>query len=103
MSRTPNPNCEECGGDPKGVLGFNAYTPCKTCNDLPLNGGEKDRATYDLRRELEKEKKRVIVPDDELRVDPGHNTALSTRTIEWTDAKWSQAPEKASSKGCYAR
>jgi hypothetical protein len=76
MSRAPDPNCDECHGDPKGVLGLNAYTPCKTCNDLPLNGGEKDRATYDLVRELEKSKKRVPVPDDVV-----HNTSASSALV----------------------
>lgn len=58
----PDPNCDECGGDPKGVLGLNAYTPCKTCNPLPMSGGEKDRAAYDLRRALEKNSPRKNAP-----------------------------------------
>jgi hypothetical protein len=73
MSNKPDPNCEECHGDPNGVLGLHFYTPCTTCNHLRMSGGAKDRATYDLRQELEKEKKRVVVPDDVV-----HQTSTSS-------------------------
>lgn len=45
--------CNTCKDDPRGVLGLNSYRPCPDCNDLPLNGFEKDRAVYDLRPVLE--------------------------------------------------
>lgn len=49
------PKCATCKDDPRGVLGLNMYSPCPDCNDLPLNGFEKDRAVYDLIPFLEAE------------------------------------------------
>ncbi len=78
MSKKPDPNCEECHGDPNGVLGLHFYTPCTTCNHLRMSGGAKDRATYDLRQELEKEKKRVVVPDDVV-----HQSSLKSACVAY--------------------
>jgi len=62
----PDPNCPECHGDPRGVLGLNDYSPCKKCNDLPMSGFEKDRATHKLAEELERVASRPrTAPDDE--------------------------------------
>ena len=63
--RKPDPNCPECRGDPRGVLIFNDYSPCKRCNDLPMSGFEKDRAVHELARELEKPSPRQGEPDEE--------------------------------------
>lgn len=110
MSNKPDPNCEECHGDPKGVLGLHFYTPCTTCNDLPMTGFEKDRATHDLVRELEKPKKAVVVPDDVPRAGlgktgPAGTTALAEqmRAGAWTTAKMIYSPADVSATGCYAR
>lgn len=102
----PDPNCEECGGDPNGVLGLHFYTPCTTCNNLPMTGQQKDRATYDLVRELEKPKKAVVVPDDvRAQVGPAGTTSLADqmRAGAWTTTKMTYSPADVSSTGCYAR
>lgn len=56
--------CKSCKGDPRGVLGFDSYSPCPDCNDLPLSGSQKDRAVYDLARVLEALVVAVNTPDD---------------------------------------
>lgn len=60
-----NPKCKTCNDDPRGVLGLNSYSPCPSCNDLPMSSAQKDRAVYDLARILTAPFVKEQRPDDE--------------------------------------
>lgn len=58
--------CSTCKGDPRGVMGLNQWALCPDCNDIPMNGAQKDRATYDLNNVLEEAfRGRLHRPDSE--------------------------------------